>query len=194
MGLTYDSVAKAEKALVKLGFLSRGEDTKGQYWKAKDPDPMNLWTVQRSEYIPSSDGNHAEVSMGAPSEASMETVRGQHGNHPTSDGNRPRSARDVAEDAVSMGNAGWSKEPVEEKIEEKTQESAEDAPRPREDDTTSGESVSRFQQPPPRPATETCPTCGSVVSLLYSLPYGVSGPHICRECLSRYERTGSVTA
>jgi biotin operon repressor len=48
--------------------------------------------------------------------------------------------------------------------------------------------------PPPRPATETCPTCGSVVSLLYSLPYGVSGPHICSECLSRYERTGSVTA
>jgi hypothetical protein len=115
MGLTYDSVAKAEKALVKLGFLSRGEDTRGQYWQAKDPDPMNLWTVQRSEYIPSSDGNHAELCMGTPSEDSMETIRGQHGN-------RPMSARDKAGNAVSVGIAAGGEEKREEKREDTSKE------------------------------------------------------------------------
>jgi transcriptional regulator with XRE-family HTH domain len=66
--------------------------------------------------------------------------------------------------------------------------------RPREEDSPSFERVNGSSTPPRRPATETCPACGSVVSLLYSLPYGVSGPHVCSECLSRYEQTGSVTA
>jgi hypothetical protein len=143
MGLTYDSVAKAEKALVKLGFLGRGEDENGPYWKPKDPDPMNLWSVQRAEYIPSSDENHAELCMGGPSEGSMETIRGQHGNHPS-------SARVESGKRAASGFSVGGEELGEEKVEEITQE-----PRPREVEPPPARENTDLSTPPPREPTPT---------------------------------------